>query len=136
MKPCVAAAVCAVMVGLIPAAGCASDPLPVASTTNIDLSDPEQVIANALATMFTWNPISDASPDAAYRRASIYLSGDLAQQADKAAKPALQLFPGSRVEVWVAARWVRVQWNRIRRAECCGFLNPQPTRLTCLSSLL
>ena len=40
--------------------------------------------------------------------------------------PALQLFPGSRVEVWVAARWVRVQWNRIRRAECCGFLNPQP----------
>ena len=98
MKPGVAAAVCAVMVGVVPAAGCASDPLPVASTTNIDLSDPEQVIANALATMFTWNPAGDASPDAAYRRASIYLSGDLAQQADKAAKPG----PGSRWEQWRA----------------------------------
>jgi hypothetical protein len=98
MKSRVAGAVCAVMVGLIPAVACASDPLPVASSTNIDLSDPDQVIVNAMATMFTWNPTRDASPDAAYRRASIYLSGDLAQQADKAAKPGT----GSQWEQWHA----------------------------------
>ena len=45
-------------------------------------------------------------------------------------------WPGNQHEVWVAARCLRVQWNRIRRAECSRFRNPQPTRLTCLSSRL
>jgi hypothetical protein len=94
------AAVCAVMVSIIPVAGCASDPLPVASTTDIDLSDPDQVIANALTTMFTWNPKRDASPDTAYKRAAIYLSGDLAKQADRASTPG----PGSQWEQWRAER--------------------------------
>lgn len=98
MKPRVAALVSAVMVGLIPAAACASDPLPVATSTNVDLSDPDQVIANAMETMFTWNPTRDASPDAAYRRAAIYLSGDLAKQADEASAPG----PGSQWEQWRA----------------------------------
>ena len=40
----------------------------------------------------------DASPNAAYQRAAIYLSGDLAQQADKAAEPR----PGSQWEQWRA----------------------------------
>ena len=40
----------------------------------------------------------DASPDAAYQRAAIYLSGDLAKQADNAPKPR----PGSQWEQWRA----------------------------------
>ena len=95
MKRRIAAAVCAVMLGLIPAAGCASDPLPEASSTNVDLSDPDQVIANALQTMFNWKPTIDASPNAAYQRAAIYLSGDLAKQADNAPEPRRRLAVGA-----------------------------------------
>lgn len=98
MKSRIAAAVFAAMLCLIPAAGCASDPLPVASSTNVDLSDPDQVIANALQTMFTWNPTRDASTNAAYQRAAIYLSDDLAKQADNAPEPG----PGSQWELWRA----------------------------------
>ena len=98
MKARIAAAVCAAMLGLIPAAGCASDPLPEASLTKVDLSDPDQVIANALQTMFTWKPTVDDSADAAYQRAAIYLSGDLAKQADNAPAPR----PGSQWEQWRA----------------------------------
>jgi hypothetical protein len=97
MKHRIAAAVSAAMLGLIPASGCASDPLlPVASSTKVDLSDPDQVIANAMQTMFTWIPTRDASPNAAYQRAAIYLSDDLAKQADNAAEPR----PGSQWEQW------------------------------------
>jgi hypothetical protein len=98
MKRRIAAAFCAAMLGLIPAAGCASDPLPVASSTNVDRSDPNQVIANALQTMFTWKPKVDDSANTAYQRAAIYLSGDLAKQVDKAPGPR----PGSQWEQWRA----------------------------------
>ena len=98
MKRRIAAAFSAVMLGLIPVAGCASDPLPEASSTNVDLSDPDQVIANALQTMFNWKPTIDASPNAAYQRAAIYLSGDLAKQADNAPEPRR----GSQWEQWRA----------------------------------
>lgn len=98
MKRRIAAAVCAAMLGLIPAAGCRSDELPTPSPTNVDLSDPDEVIANALQTMFTWNPTLDASSNAAYQRAAIYLSGDLAKQADNAPKPRA----GSQWEQWRA----------------------------------
>lgn len=96
MKPRTVAGVSAVVLGLIPSAGCASDPLPVTSSTNVDLSDPNQVIANAVQTMFTWNPTRDASPNAAFQRAAIYLSDDLAKQADNAPEPR----PGSQWEQW------------------------------------
>jgi hypothetical protein len=39
-------------------------------------------------------------------------------------------------EVQVAVRRLRVQWNRIRRAEFSRLRNPQPLRLTCLTSRL
>jgi hypothetical protein len=80
-------------------AGCASDPLPVASTTNVDLSNPDQVIANALETMFTWNPTKEASSDVAYKRAAIYLAGDLAKQGGDTPPPG----PGSQWQLWRAA---------------------------------
>lgn len=98
MRSRIAAAACALMLGFGAAVGCASDPLPVADTTNVDLSDPDQVIAKALETMFTWDPTRDASPDAAYQRAAVYLSGDLAQQTDSASAPG----PGSQWEQWRA----------------------------------
>lgn len=96
MKPRILASVFAAMLALIPAAGCTLDPLPVASSTNVDRSDSDQVIANAMQTMFTWHPTSDASPNAAYQRAAIYLSDDLAKQADNAAEPR----PGSQWDQW------------------------------------
>jgi hypothetical protein len=98
MKTRIAAAVCAVMLGLVPAAGCASDPLPEASSGKVDLSDPDQVIANALQTMFTWKPSVDDSADAAYRRAAIYLSDNLAREAENAPAPGA----GSQWEQWRA----------------------------------
>jgi hypothetical protein len=99
MKLRIAAAISAAMLSLIPAAGCASDPLPPAERpTKVDLSDPDEVIANALQTMFTWKPTRDASPDDAYQRAAIYLSGDLANQADNTPGPR----PGSQWEQWRA----------------------------------
>jgi hypothetical protein len=96
MKGRMVGACCAAMLGLVPAAGCASDPVPTASSATIDLSDPDQVIANAVQTMFTWDPGRDDSPNAAYQRAAIYLSDDLAQQADDTAEPR----PGSQWEQW------------------------------------
>jgi len=98
MKPRLAAALCAVTVGLLPVAGCASDALPLTNTTNVDLSDPDQVIANAMETMFTWNPTRDASPDTAYQRAAIYMSADLGKQADQGTTPG----GGSQWEQWRA----------------------------------
>lgn len=98
MKRRIAAALCAVMLGLIPAAGCASDPLPDVSSTNVDLSDPDQVIANALQTMFTWKPTTDASPNSAYQRAAMYLSGGLAKQTSNPPGPSA----GSQWEQWRA----------------------------------
>lgn len=96
MRTRIAAAVSAVMVGFIPA-GCASDPLPT-PTTAADLHNPDQVIVTAMETMFTWNTASDPSPAAAYKRAAMYLTGDLAKQADKAPQPG----PGSQWEQWRA----------------------------------
>ena len=81
-----------------PIAGCASDPLPVATSANVDLSDPDQVIANAMETMFTWSPTGESSPDAAYKRASVYLAGDLPKQGGQARAPG----PGSQWEQWRA----------------------------------
>lgn len=94
-------AACAVALALASglSAGCASDPLPVASTTNVDLSNPDQVIANALETMFTWNPTKENSSDAAYKRSTIYLSGELAKQGGDSPPPG----PGSQWELWRAA---------------------------------
>jgi hypothetical protein len=94
-------AACAVAIAVASGlgAGCASDPLPVASSTNVDLSNPDQVIANALETMFTWNPTKEASSDVAYKRAAIYLSGDLAKQGGNSPPPG----PGSQWELWRAA---------------------------------
>ena len=75
---------------------CASDPLPVADTADLDLSDPDQVITDALTAMFTWNPAQENSPDVAYRRAGVYLTGDLANQADQMTTPG----PGSQWDQW------------------------------------
>jgi hypothetical protein len=93
------ACLAAAALGLGSISGCASDPLPVASTINVDLSNPDQVIANALQTMFTWNPTKEDSSEAAYRRATIYLAGDLAKQADGTPSPG----PGSQWALWRAA---------------------------------
>lgn len=98
MKTLVAVLVCLTIVIVVPVTACASDPLPVADTSNVDLSDPDQVIADALTTMFTWRPTKDASPDASYRRAAVYLSGDLAKQAEQTTKPG----PGSQWDQWRA----------------------------------
>jgi hypothetical protein len=86
----------AILMFLVWTTGCASDPLPVADTTNLDLSDPDQVIANALTTMFTWNPAKEESPDVAYRRAAGYMTGDLASQAEHMTTPG----PGSQWDQW------------------------------------
>ncbi len=52
-------------------------------------------------------------------------------------KGALRRYAGNQHDVWVAAaRWVRVQWKRMRRAEFCGFRNPQAARLTVLTRRL
>lgn len=96
MKRRILAGVFAAILVLGPASGCALDPLPVASSANVDLSDPDQVIANAVQTMFTWHPSRDASPNAAYQRAAIYLSDDLVEQADTATQPR----PGSQWDQW------------------------------------
>ncbi|MHC9293568.1 hypothetical protein ACRCUN_13930 [Mycobacterium sp. LTG2003] len=96
MKTQVLASAFAAMLAAFPASGCALDPLPVATPADVDRSDPDQVIANAMQTMFTWNPTRDASPNAAYERAAIYLSDDLAKQADSAAEPR----PGSQWDQW------------------------------------
>ena len=42
---------------------------------------------------------------------------------------ALRFWPGNQLEVWVAARCLRVQWIRIRRAKLSRFRNPHPTPL-------
>lgn len=99
MKTAVAQLIRLTLVGLATVmlcTSCASDPLPVADTTNLDLSDPDQVIADALTAMFTWNPADEESPDVAYRRAAVYLTGDLAGQADQMTTPG----PGSQWDQW------------------------------------
>ena len=96
MRTLVALLVCVAVVVIGPITGCASDPLPVASTRDVDLGDTDEVIANALTTMFTWRPTQDASPDAAYQRAAVYLSGDLAKQGKQMPAPG----PGSQWDQW------------------------------------
>jgi hypothetical protein len=91
------AVVLAGVIGSLP--GCASDPMPVASSTQVDTSDPDQVIANALETMFTWDPTKEDSTDVAYQRAAIYLSGDLGGQTGDSAAPG----EGSQWQQWRAA---------------------------------
>lgn len=98
MKTVISVLICLTIVVVAPITGCASDPLPIADVTNVDLSDPDQVIADAMTTMFTWNPTKDASPDAAYKRAAIYLSGDLAKQGEQSTAPG----PGSQWDQWRA----------------------------------
>jgi hypothetical protein len=95
MRSRIAAITSAVMVTLVPTAGCTSDPLPLPVAASTDISDPDKVIALALVTMFTWNPTGDASPSTAYERAAIYLTNDLAKQIG-AAEPG----PGSQWEQW------------------------------------
>jgi hypothetical protein len=86
------------LVGAGSAEGCASDPLPVASTTTVDLSNPDLVISNALETMYTWNPTKEDSAAAAYQRAAIYLSGGLNGQAGDTPPPG----NGSQWQQWRA----------------------------------
>ena len=57
MRTLVALLVCVAVVVIGPITGCASDPLPVASTRDVDLGDPDEVIANALTTML-WSASS------------------------------------------------------------------------------
>ena len=99
MRHLVSLIVCAAIVVGGPVTGCASDPLPGATAGSVDLGDPDVVIANALTTMFTWSPASDASPEAAYRRAAPYLSGDLAKQGEQMTVPG----PGSQWQQWRSA---------------------------------
>jgi hypothetical protein len=89
--------VCLVIVVLAPVTGCSSDAVPTPTAADVDLSNPDTVIANALTTMFTWDPTKDASPDVAYRRAAVYLSGDLAGQGEQSAPG-----PGSQWKQWAA----------------------------------
>lgn len=97
MKTAAAVWFCTLAIAVAPAvAGCASDPLPLTTTTGADLGDPNQVIANAMATMFTWNPARDSSADIAFQRASVYMSGDLAAQSKTVAPPG----PGSQWDQW------------------------------------
>lgn len=98
MKTLISVLVCLAIVVIAPITGCASDPLPVGESTNVDLSDPDDVITNAMATMFTWNPTREESPDSAYRQAAIYLSGDLVGQSDQSTDPG----PGSQWQQWRA----------------------------------
>jgi hypothetical protein len=78
----------AVLAAVAVLGGCASDPLPVATVSDVDAGDPDQVIAGAVETMFTWNPPTEDSANVAYRRASVYLSGDLAGQGGNSPPPA------------------------------------------------
>ena len=101
MRTRITAGACALALAIAvgSSAGCASDPLPVASTTTVDLSNPEQVISNALETMYTWNPTKEDSTKAAYQRASIYLAGRLNDQAGGSPPPG----DGSQWQEWRAA---------------------------------
>lgn len=98
MKTLIGLLVCLTIVVIGPITGCASDPLPITNTKDVDLSDPDEVIANALTTMFTWRPTQDASTDAAYQRAAVYLSGDLVKQGEQITAPR----PGSQWDQWRA----------------------------------
>ncbi|MFN3004674.1 hypothetical protein [Mycolicibacterium wolinskyi] len=96
MKKLVAVIVCLTIVVIGPVTGCRLDPLPIDQVASVDLSDPDQVIADALTTMFTWRPTQDESPDTAYRRAAAYLAGDLAKQGEQTTTPG----PGSQWDQW------------------------------------
>ena len=98
MRSRIAAVASAVLVAAFPATGCTSDPLPLPVAVSTDLSNPDEVIAIALVTMFTWNPTRDASPNTAFERAAIYLTKDLAKQGSAAPRPG----PGSQWEQWRA----------------------------------
>jgi hypothetical protein len=97
MRTVVSLVVCLVIVVMAPVTGCRSDPVPVSTAADADLSNPNTVIANALTTMFTWDPTKDASPDVAYQRAAVYMSGDLAGQGGQSAPG-----PGSQWKQWAA----------------------------------
>jgi hypothetical protein len=97
MRTVVSLVVCLVIVVMVPVTGCRSDPVPVSTAADADLSNPNTVIANALTTMFTWDPTKDASPDVAYQRAAVYMSGDLAGQGGQSAPG-----PGSQWKQWAA----------------------------------
>ncbi|MEE6168372.1 MULTISPECIES: hypothetical protein [unclassified Mycolicibacterium] len=97
MRTVVSLVVCLVIVVMVPVTGCRSDAVPNNTAADADLSNPDTVITNALTTMFTWDPTKDASPDVAYQRAAVYMSGDLAGQGGQSAPG-----PGSQWKQWAA----------------------------------
>jgi hypothetical protein len=97
MRTVVSLFVWLVIMVVAPVTGCASDPVPIPTAAHADLSNPDTVIAEALTTMFTWDPTKDASPDVSYQRAAVYLSDDLAGQGGQSSPG-----PGSQWKQWAA----------------------------------